>query len=99
MSDLPTLIVDGSVPSYHDLYPQSDLTVRIDGPLPTVTEWEEYPAIDGPGWGCVDHPLRVGDRVELTTIEEPFATATVADIRHHWAELAYDVTVTDVEAL
>ena len=98
MSDLPTLVMDaGAFPN---------LTVHIDGPLPTV--WNiGTPYAPGPPHG---RPLRVGDRVELATEcpcmkhggpfkggpcdgtgTVPFATATVTSI------IGWLVTVSDVE--
>ena len=113
MSNLPTLIVEGNDTTWVQAvpYPEWPFVVRVDGNLPTVTEYID-PAEEGkPGAIKASRPLHVGDRVWLAT-ECPceyegcgyveFATATVADIVKEWQvvekRVIWFVTVTDVES-
>ena len=88
--NLPTLIVDGSPNRLLREYADTKHgTVRIDGPLPTVTEGEPWPTQPDPRTLTRTRPLRVDDRVMLATVcpceyegcgYVEFATATVKGI-------------------
>lgn len=106
MSDLPELIVE------HPAHAYASGVIRIDGPLPTVTQsLDQAPQSHRDE---ITRPLRVEDRVILATDDcecrscmygnhpHPFATATVAKIDGPdgmAGDFHYFVTVTNVEAL